>query len=153
MVGFVQIEQITDAASLGSLLADARTHGRCAIDTEFVWERTYAPVLCLVQLATPDRLAVIDPLRGAPLEPIAGLMADPAVEKVMHAPTADLAGFALHHGVAPQSVYDVQLAAGFAGLGGSLSLERLVEQSLRVRLRHAEGFTDWDKRPLTEPQV
>ncbi|MGZ4431723.1 MAG: ribonuclease D [Gaiellales bacterium] len=149
----MQIEQITDAASLGSLLADARTHGRCAIDTEFVWERTYAPVLCLVQLATPDRLAVIDPLRGAPLEPIAELMADPAVKKVMHAPAADLAGFALHHGVVPRSIYDVQLAAGFAGLGGSLSLERLVEQALRVKLRHSEGFTDWDRRPLTEPQV
>jgi ribonuclease D len=153
MVGFVQIEQITGAAPLESLLADTRRHGRCAIDTEFVWERTYAPVLCLVQLATPERLAVIDPLRGAPLEPVAQMMADPAVEKVMHAPAADLAGFALHHGVAPRSVYDVQLAAGFAGLGGSLSLERLVEQSLRVRLRHAEGFTDWDRRPLTEPQV
>src|SRR5215470_14275236 len=63
----MQIEQITDPAGLESLLDDARAAGRCALDTEFVWERTYAPVLCLVQIATPDRLAVVDPLRGAPL--------------------------------------------------------------------------------------
>jgi hypothetical protein len=48
----MSIEQITDEAGLASLLADARGEGRCALDTEFVWERTYAPVLCLVQIAT-----------------------------------------------------------------------------------------------------
>src|SRR3954464_3743398 len=117
------VEEITDAAGVESLLADARAEGRCALDTEFVWERTYAPVLCLVQIATPDRVAVVDPIRGAPLEPIAGLVSDPDVEVVMHAPAGDLAAFLLHHGVRPAAVYDTQLAAGFAGLGGSLSLE------------------------------
>ena len=56
-----------------------RAEGRCALDTEFVWERTYAPRLCLAQMATADRLAVIDPLEGAPLEPVAELVADPGV--------------------------------------------------------------------------
>ena len=127
--------------------------GRCAIDTEFVWERTYAPGLCLVQIATAERLAVVDPVEGAPLEPVAELMADPAVEKVMHAPSGDLAAFVLHHDVRPQHVYDTQLAAGFAGYGGTLSLERLLEAAVRVRLRHDEGFTDWQRRPLTPTQV
>src|SRR5437660_5080370 len=112
------IEQITDAAGVESLLADARAAGRCALDTEFVWERTYAPVLCLVQIATPQRLVVVDPLRGAPLEPIAGLIADGAVRKAMHAPSGDLTGFALHFGTGAASVFDAQLAAGFAGYGG-----------------------------------
>jgi len=149
----VQVEQITDAASLEGLVRDAREAGRFAIDTEFVWERTYAPRLCLVQIATPTRLAVVDPVAGAPLDPIAALIADPAIVKVMHAPAADLTGFALHFGVQPASVWDLQLAAGFAGLGGSLSLERALEQAVGVRLRHAEGFTDWSKRPLTEVQI
>ena len=123
----MQIEQITSAEALGPLLDAARAEGRCAIDTEFVWERTYAPGLCLVQIATAERLAVVDPVEGAPLEPVAELMADPAVEKVMHAPSGDLAAFVLHHDVRPQRVYDTQLAAGFAGYGGTLSLERLLE--------------------------
>jgi ribonuclease D len=144
---------ITDGGGVESLAADVRAAGRCALDTEFVWERTYAPVLCLVQVATPGRLAVIDPLRGAPLEPLAALVADRAVAKVMHAPAGDLAAFALHHDAQPAGVFDTQLAAGFAGLGGSLSLERLLEASLGVRLRHDEGFTDWARRPLTPTQV
>ena len=125
----------------------------CAVDTEFVWERTYAPALCLVQLATAERLAVIDPLEGAPLEPVAELMADPAVEKVMHAPSGDLAAFVLHHDVRPRNIFDTQLAAGFVGFGGSPSLERLLDQAVGVRLRHDEGFTDWQRRPLTPVQI
>jgi ribonuclease D len=149
----MQIEQITSADALGPLLDAARAEGRCAIDTEFVWERTYAPRLCLVQVATAERLAVVDPVAGVPLAPVADLMADAGVEKVMHAPSGDLAAFVLQHDVRPVRVYDTQLAAGFAGYGGTLSLERLLEAALRVRLRHDEGFTDWQRRPLTETQV
>jgi ribonuclease D len=149
----VEIERISDADRLDDLLGEARATGRCGLDTEFVWERTYAPALCLVQIAVGDRVAVIDPLAGAPLQPVADLMADPAVVKVMHAPGADLAAFVLHHDVRPAAVRDTQLAAGFAGLGGSLSLERLLEAAVGVRLRHDEGFTDWQRRPLTEVQV
>ena len=149
----VRIEQITDAAGVESLLADARSAGRCALDTEFVWERTYAPVLCLVQIATPERLAVIDPLLGAPLEPVARLIADGSVRKAMHAPSGDLTGFALHFGTSAAAVFDAQLAAGFAGHGGSLSLERMLDHSIGVRLKHAEGFSDWSKRPLTDLQL
>jgi ribonuclease D len=147
------IEQITDSDALAGLLAEARSAGRCALDTEFVWERTYAPVLCLVQIATPSRLAVVDPLRGAPLEPVAELMSDRGVVKAMHAAGADLTAIALHFGAPAAAVFDTQLAAGFAGYGGSLSLERLLDQVVHVRLKHAEGFTDWSKRPLTEAQV
>jgi ribonuclease D len=149
----MQIEQITSEDALGPLLGAARSEGRCAIDTEFVWERTYAPRLCLVQIATAERLAVVDPVAGVPLAPVAELMADPAVQKVMHAPSGDLAAFVLQHDVRPRCVYDTQLAAGFAGYGGTLSLERLLEAALRVRLRHDEGFTDWQRRPLTATQI
>ena len=149
----MELEQITTGAALGPLLDQARAEGSCAVDTEFVWERTYAPALCLVQLATARRLAVIDPLAGAPLDPVAELMADPGVEKVMHAPSGDLAAFVLHHDVRPRNVFDTQVAAGFAGYGGSPSLERLLEQAVGVRLRHDEGFTDWSRRPLTPVQI
>jgi ribonuclease D len=147
------IERIASAAALEPLLADARREGRCAIDTEFVWERTYAPTLCLIQIATAERVAVVDPLEGAPSGPVAELVADPAVTKVMHAASGDLAAFVLHHDVRPAGIFDTQLAAGFAGEGGSLSLERLLDATLGVRLHHDEGFTDWQRRPLTEIQV
>jgi ribonuclease D len=147
------IEHLTTAAEVEGLVADARRDGACALDTEFVWERTYAPALCLVQIATTTRLCVVDPVAGAPLEPVAAMMADASVEKIMHAPSGDLAAFVLHHDVRPARVFDTQLAAGFAGYGGTVSLERLLDQALGVRLRHDEGFTDWLRRPLSETQV
>ena len=110
-------------------------------------------VLCLVQIATSERLAVSTRCWARRCDPSRELMADPAVIKVMHAPTADLTGFALHFGTGSAGVFDAQLAAGFAGLGGSLSLERMLDQSLGVKLQHAEGFTDWSKRPLTTTQL
>jgi ribonuclease D len=149
----MELEQITSGPQLGPLLDQARAQGTCAVDTEFVWERTYAPALCLVQLATAERLAVIDPLSGAPLDPVAELMADAAVQKVMHAPSGDLAAFVLHHDLRPRNIFDTQVAAGFAGYGGSPSLERLLDQAVGVRLRHDEGFTDWSRRPLTPTQI
>ena len=89
---------VTDAAGVEQIAARARAAGRCAIDTEFFWERTYAPVLCLVQIAVDGEVVLIDPLAGAPLEPIAELIADPAVEILMHAPAADVLAFGLHYG-------------------------------------------------------
>ncbi|MGN6377540.1 MAG: ribonuclease D [Gaiellales bacterium] len=151
--GSLPIERISSAGALEPLLAEARRDGRCALDTEFVWERTYAPGLCLIQLATEHRLAVIDPVEGAPVEPVAQLVGDPAVTKVMHAASGDLAAFMLHHDVHPAAILDTQLAAGFAGHGGSLSLERMLDATVGVRLHHDEGFTDWQRRPLTATQV
>ena len=81
----MEIERITSGAALDDLLATARSEGRCALDTEFVWERTYAPRLCLAQIATAERVAVVDPLEGASLEPVAALVADPAVTCVIPA--------------------------------------------------------------------
>lgn len=147
------IERISSAESLAPVLAEARAEGRCALDTEFVWERTYAPALSLIQIATAVRVAVVDPLEGAPARPVAELVADPAVTKVMHAASGDLAAFLLHFDVRPAAILDTQLAAGFAGFGGSLSLERLLDAALGVRLPHDEGFTDWQRRPLTQTQV
>jgi ribonuclease D len=52
-----------------------------------------------------------------------------------------------------RNVFDTQVAAGFLGLGNQEGYESLVRKVLKVRLRGAEGFTRWDKRPLTEQQL
>ena len=144
---------VSDAAGVDEVTAAARAAGRCALDTEFLWEKSYAPRLCLVQIAVGDRIWAIDPLAGAPLEGIGALVADPAVRKVMHAPSADLIAFGLHFGAVPANVYDTQIAAGFVGLTASASLERLLSAVLRISLHHNETFSDWSRRPLTETQL
>src|SRR5690242_2511262 len=148
-----RIERLTTTAEIRSFADEARSEGRLALDTEFLWERTYAPIPCLVQVATVDRLAVIDPLEGGDVAPIAELVADPRVELLMHAPSGDLLLFARRFGVQPARITDVQLLAGFVGLGCSLAYDRLVERVLRIRLEHNETFSNWSKRPLSETQV
>ncbi len=148
---------LTRADEVEALAERCRAAGRIALDTEFLWERTYAPQVCLVQVATgggggTGEVALVDPIAGAPLEPIAALVADPAVEVVMHAPSADLLAFALAHGVGPTRVVDTQVLAGFVGLTASASLERLVSAVLRISLGHHESFSDWSRRPLSATQ-
>jgi ribonuclease D len=135
------------------LVRAAHQEGRVAIDTEFHWERTYAPILCLLQAATRDRLVLVDPLEGGDVGPIDELVADPAVQLVMHAPSADLGLFAMREDARATAVFDTQVAAGFVGLGSGLSLTRLVRGALGVVLEHDETFSDWRRRPLTETQL
>ena len=147
------IEHLRDPADVRAFAEDARREGRLALDTEFVWERTYSPIPCLLQLATAERLAVLDPLEDVGVGPISELVADPAVQLVMHAPAGDLLLFATRYGVRATNVYDTQLAAGFVGYGISMAYDRLVERALGVTLQHNETFSDWSRRPLTETQV
>jgi ribonuclease D len=144
---------ITDTASVEALAASARAIGWIAIDTEFLWEKTYAPVLCLAQVAIGDDVALIDPLAGASLAPLAAVVADPTVEVLMHAPSADLLAFGLHHDARPSRVVDTQLLAGFVGLTASASLERLLADALKITVSHHESFSDWKRRPLSDSQL
>jgi len=147
------IEHLRDPADVEAFAAEARSEGRLALDTEFVWERTYSPVPCLLQLATANRLAVLDPLEDVDVGPIAQLVGDPAVQLVMHAPAGDLLLFATRYGVRATSVFDTQLAAGFVGHGISMAYDRLVERVAGVTLTHNETFSDWSRRPLTDAQI
>ena len=134
------------------MIEQARAVGRIGLDTEFMRERTYAPKLCLLQIAIDDDIWLIDPLEDVDLAGIALLVGDPEVEKVLHAAKQDLEIFYVGFGAKPVNVFDVQIAAGFAGLGASLPYGRLVEETTGKRLEKGESYTDWCRRPLTAAQ-
>ncbi|MGH2848347.1 MAG: ribonuclease D, partial [Thermoleophilaceae bacterium] len=145
-----------------ALAESAAAHGRVAIDTEFVSERRYQALLCLAQVAVPDpagrdgvRTEVIDPLGDDPPDPapLARVLADPAVEVVVHAGRQDVAILRRTWDTAVTNVFDTQLAAGFLGFGNQEGYESLVRKALSVPLKGAEGFTRWDRRPLTAQQL
>ncbi len=144
---------ITDAPGVAAVADAARTSGRIALDFEFLWERTYAPIACLAQVAIGDDIALVDPIRGAPLEPISELVEDPSVEVVMHAPSADLQLLGLAFATRPRNLRDVQIAAGFAGLGAGQGLASLLARVLSVDLDKGERYTDWSRRPLSDAQL
>jgi ribonuclease D len=144
---------LSTTESLLELVEHIRQSGRFAFDTEFVSEETFEPVLCLIQVATDSRLAVIDPLKIHDLKPFWDVVVDPSIEVIMHAAGEDLRICRLQTGHLPARVFDVQIAAGFVGFGFPLSLGNLVHQALRVSLLGGETRTDWRRRPLSEAQL
>ncbi|HLQ33679.1 MAG TPA: ribonuclease D [Chloroflexota bacterium] len=146
-------EMVSSRQQLEGVLAEVRAARRMGLDTEFLREKTYFARLCLAQVATPERIFLIDPTGGLDVSPLADLLADPAIETVVHAGWQDLQLFYQRTGCVPHNVFDVQLAAGFAGLSASLAYGRLVQELTGVELEKGEAYTDWCRRPLTDKQL
>lgn len=144
---------IETPAGLRELVDHIRAAGRFAFDTEFVSEETFEPILCLVQVATADRLAVVDPTRIRDMQPFWDAVLDPKLDVVMHAGGEDLRICRIQTGAVPTRIFDVQIAAGLIGYGYPLSLGNLVHQALGVNLLGGETRTDWRKRPLSPNQL
>jgi ribonuclease D len=140
-------------SDLSAIAAEARAAGAIGLDTEFMRERTYRARLCLVQVATPEAIYIVDPLEVSDLSEIAHLIGDPDVEVVVHAGRQDLEIFFEGYDVVPSRVYDIQLAAAFAGLGSSLPYGRLVYELTGAKLKKGESYSDWCHRPLTKEQM
>src|ERR1700722_10832800 len=145
---------ITDSAALAKFCERQKGADYIAIDTEFMRERTYWPILCLVQVAGPEEAAAIDALApGIDLSPLLALMADPEMLKLFHAARQDLEIFFHRAGAVPKPLFDTQIAAMVCGFGDSASYETLVRKLAGAALDKASRFTDWSHRPLTERQV
>jgi ribonuclease D len=147
--------------SLDTLAAGAEAAGRFAFDTEFMGEGRYRTLLCLLQLAVPDgadagaeRIELIDPLeRDLDGAPLAAILADPAIQTVVHAGRQDVALVRRRFATDVRNVFDTQIAAGFAGLGAQSSYDTLLAEILDIRLAKSASFTRWDTRPLSPEQL
>lgn len=144
---------VTTASQLTELIDHLRSAGRFAYDSEFIGELTYIPKLCLIQVASAERIGLIDPLAGLDLKPFWELIADPAVEKIVHAGQQDLEPVCRELGRAPANVFDTQIAAGFIGLPYPLSLSKLINETAGVKLGKGLTFSHWDQRPLSAMQL
>lgn len=122
-------------------------------DTEFVGEDTYHPHLCLVQVATAERLILIDPLTVGPLDAFWQLVTDPNRLVIVHAGREEVRLCHLWTGRAPGNLFDLQIAAGMVGMIYPLGHGNLVSQVLGVQLRKGETLTEWRDRPLTRGQI
>jgi ribonuclease D len=124
------------------------------VDTEFLRDKTYWPILCLAQIAGPDEAALVDTL--APeldLAPLLELLANPKVLKVFHAARQDLEIFVRLTGTVPAPLFDTQVAAMVCGFGDAVSYETLAGKLAGARIDKSSRFTDWGHRPLTEKQL
>jgi len=141
-------QYIDTPAALDSLCARLRSQPWIAVDTEFMRERTYYPELCLVQVATDEVVACIDPLPLPSLKPLLDVLLDPVTVKVLHAARQDLEIFYHLAGKVPAPVFDTQVVARFLGLPDQAGYGAVVQSLLGITLDKSHARTDWMRRPL-----
>ncbi len=148
------MQVITTQSELESAIQRLSESEFVTVDTEFIRETTFWPELCLIQLASPDMTALIDPMSpDIDLKPFFELMANEAVTKVFHAARQDIE-IVFHLGnLIPHPVFDTQVAAMVCGFGESISYDQLVQRITGTHLDKSSRFTDWRQRPLSEKQL
>ncbi len=123
------------------------------VDTEFIREKTYSPVLCLIQIASEDSLACIDPLTITDLNPLLDLIFDESIVKVFHAARQDLEIFYNLRNSTPKNLFDTQIAATLLGHAEQIGYGNLVNALLKIPLDKKYARTDWTQRPLSKEQL
>ena len=144
---------ITTESQLAELVVRLAGHPHIAFDTEFVSEHTYRSQLCLIQVAAPDTLAVIDTLKVPELDSFWQLLTVPGRTTVVHAGREEM-GFILHAIKArPSSLFDVQVASGLVDHDYPAGYASIVRRFLNLPTNKGETRTDWRQRPLTPAQL
>lgn len=145
---------ITNTKDLSAACAKCAEHAFCTVDTEFLRESTFWPILCLVQMACPDDEWIIDvQTKDIDLTPFYELMGNKDVVKVFHAARQDVEIIYKLAGLIPTPIFDSQVAAMVCGYGDSISYDQLVYKITGASLDKSSRFTDWSKRPLSEKQL
>jgi ribonuclease D len=148
------MQPITTTEELAAACARLARHPVITVDTEFLRETTYFPLLCVVQMASDDEAVVVDALAaGLDLRPLFQLMANEQVMKVFHAARQDIEIVWHMAQLIPHPVFDTQVAAMVLGYGDSISYDQLVQRITGDVLDKSHRFTDWARRPLTEAQI
>jgi len=145
---------ITTTSELAAVCDRLSRHPVITVDTEFLRETTYYPLLCVIQMASSEEAVVVDALAdGLDLKPFFDLMANENVLKVFHAARQDIEIVWHHAGIVPHPIFDTQVAAMVLGYGESIAYDQLVERITGHRPDKTHRFTDWSRRPLTEEQM
>jgi len=148
------MDLITTTSELAAACERLAQHPVITVVTEFLRETTYYPLLCVVQMASPDEALVIDALaEGIDLKPFFELMANEKVLKVFHAARQDIEIVWHSANIVPHPIFDTQVAAMVLGYGDSIAYDQLVERITGHRPDKTHRFTDWSRRPLTSEQV
>src|ERR1700721_32640 len=148
------MDLITTTSELAAVCERLAKHPVITVDTEFLRETTYYPLLCVVQMASAEEAVVIDTLaEGIDLKPVFALMAGEKVLKVFHTPRQDIEIGWHQAGIVPHPIFDTQAATMVLGYGDSIAYDQLVERITGHRPDKTHRFTDWSRRPLTTEQM
>ena len=145
---------INTEEGLLSVVEKGISAGAVALDTEFVWEKTYYPILGLIQVGYPDgSVDLIDAVSMDDFSTLGQLLSDTNTVKILHDAVQDLVILTRISKAFPKNIFDTQRAAGFIGLSSSISLSELLKKVLSIRIEKSETKSDWVARPLSESQI
>ncbi|NBV06539.1 MAG: hypothetical protein EBS06_04805 [Proteobacteria bacterium] len=156
---------INDNAALKEVIELIRQEKLVALDTEFMRDKTYYPILSLIQIAVKksgeQKLFIIDVLSGVDLEPFLEIIFDKKIIKILHSSLQDLQIFCQKNNVVDQnilknlsqSVFDTQIMANFCGFDFNAGYSNLVEILLQKNIDKTLQRSDWQKRPLSLQQL
>ena len=148
------MDLVTTTDDLAAVCSRMARHPFVTVDTEFLRETTYYPLLCVAQMASPEEAVVIDALAtGISLDPFFALMANESVVKVFHAARQDIEIVWNMAETIPRPIVDTQVAAMVLGYGDSISYDQLVQRITGDTLDKSHRFTDWTRRPLSDAQI
>ena len=146
-------QYIDSSAQLAEFCGKINNAGYCAIDTEFVREKTYYAVLALIQIASEKDMACIDPLTIDNFDPFIALMQNRELIKVFHSPSQDLEILFQRFSCMPQPIFDTQLAAAVLGYDHQIGYADLVNQITGIKLEKKHTRANWSRRPLAEDEI
>src|SRR6201981_911549 len=148
------MEVISTTSELAAACDRLARHPVITVDTEFLRETTYYPLLCVLQMASPEEAVLVDALApGIDLKPFFKLMANETVLKVFHAARQDIEIVWHLASILPHPIFDTQVAAMVLGYGDSIAYDQLVQRITGHRPDKTHRFTDWSRRPLTKEQL
>lgn len=159
MKKYLSDSYITEDGALSRVIELIENSKLVALDTEFTRERTYYPILSLIQIAVKDKNSdevkffIIDCLSGLDLQPFWHVVADKKIAKILHSSLQDLQIFHQKSGALPQNVIDTQMMANFCGFGFNIGYSGLVNILFNKELDKKLQRSDWQRRPLSQLQL
>jgi ribonuclease D len=124
-----------------------------SLDTEFIGERRYQTLLCIIQVASEKGLFIFDVLKLPHIQPLLQIIADPEVLIITHAGENDYRLIYELYNITPSNIFDTQIAAGFIGYKFPTSLRKLVEDELNIKIGKSQTVTNWEERPIKNKQI
>lgn len=147
------IQFIDNPAALDALCEQIKDAEVIALDTEFIREKTYYPKLCLIQIATDNVVACIDPIAIKNIDKLLAIIYDQAICKVLHSASQDLEIFYHLENALPENIFDTQIAASLLGHGDQIGYANLMKAVLNIELDKGQSRTNWEQRPLSTKQI
>ena len=144
---------ITNQIAFDTLCHDLKKEPYIAVDTEFMWETTYYPQLCLIQIATVNNIYLIDALAGLDLSSLKPILENNNIEKIVHDGIHDLRILSTEIGAQFNNVFDTQIAAELLDIDFQISLANLLIYFDIATLDKSSKRSNWAKRPLSEKQI